>query len=165
MSEALLDSREISEATFPATGQSAEKLRFLVQYAILAPSSHNTQPWLFKIRGDVLELYADRTRALPIVDPANRALTISCGAALFHLRIALRHFRLGEFMSYAGPFAMRISDLGKSTAASNRQLATQAPVLAVLGTETDTAAPGYRRGRHWQGCCCERARKMFGHPS
>jgi hypothetical protein len=37
-----------------------------------------------------LELRADRTRALPVVDPQDRELTISCGAALFHLRTALR---------------------------------------------------------------------------
>ena len=92
MLEALSDIWDISEASFPATGQPAGQLRFLLQYAILAPSTHNTQPWLFKIRGDALELYADRSRALPVVDPASRALTISCGAALFHLRIALRHF-------------------------------------------------------------------------
>jgi hypothetical protein len=40
----------------------------------------------------MIELYADRTRALAVVDPEDRALTISCGAALSHLQIAIRHF-------------------------------------------------------------------------
>lgn len=40
----------------------------------------------------MVELYADRTRALVLVDPVDRALTISCGAALSHLQIAIRHF-------------------------------------------------------------------------
>jgi hypothetical protein len=40
----------------------------------------------------VVELYADRSRALPVVDPEDRALVIGCGAALFHLRLAMRHF-------------------------------------------------------------------------
>src|SRR5687767_3698769 len=66
-------------------------LRDAVRSAVRAPSSHNTQPWLFRLRGDdVLELYADRSRALPVVDPRDRELTISCGAALFHVRAALR---------------------------------------------------------------------------
>jgi hypothetical protein len=39
-----------------------------------------------------VELYADRTRGLPVVDPEDRALVISCGAALFNLRVAVRHF-------------------------------------------------------------------------
>jgi hypothetical protein len=58
----------------------------------LAPSSHNTQPWLFKIVDNSIELYADRTRALPVVDPEARELTISCGAALYHLIVTIKYF-------------------------------------------------------------------------
>ena len=60
----------------------------LVARAILAPNSHNTQPWLFGIGDDAIELRADRSRSLPVVDPADRSLTISCGAALGNLRAA-----------------------------------------------------------------------------
>ena len=42
MSEALWDSWNISETPFPAANQPTEQLRFLLQYAIVAPSSHNT---------------------------------------------------------------------------------------------------------------------------
>jgi nitroreductase len=66
-----------------------EDLRLAISYAILAPSSHNTQPWLFHVRDDAVELFADRARALPVVDPFDRELVIGCGAALFNLRIAL----------------------------------------------------------------------------
>lgn len=55
---------------------------------IHAPSSHNTQPWLVRLYPDALDLIADRTRALPVNDPDDRELTISCGAALFNLRVA-----------------------------------------------------------------------------
>ncbi len=48
---------------------------------------------------DAVELFADRTRALPIIDPDDRELMISCGAALFHLLIAIWHF------GYAGAVA------------------------------------------------------------
>lgn len=60
----------------------------LVDAAIRAPSSHNTQPWLFRWSGRGLELLADRTRALPVNDPHDRELHISCGAALMNLRVA-----------------------------------------------------------------------------
>ncbi len=33
---------------------------------------------------------------MPVVDPEDRKLTISCGAALYHLRLALRHFGYAE---------------------------------------------------------------------
>lgn len=62
--------------------------------ATRAPSSHNSQPWAFRIRGPVVELYADRARALPVVDPEDRELVMSCGAALHHLRTTLA--ALGE---------------------------------------------------------------------
>jgi hypothetical protein len=87
-----LDAWNISADGFPADGNSEEKLWFLVRYAVLAPSSHNTQPWKFRIHGNVVEVFADFARALPIVDPDNRELVMSCGAALFHLRTAIRYF-------------------------------------------------------------------------
>lgn len=64
------------------------QLHALVQAATLAPSSHNTQPWLFRLEGQAIALLADRTRALPVNDPDDRELTISCGCALFNLRVA-----------------------------------------------------------------------------
>ncbi|MGZ6729039.1 MAG: Acg family FMN-binding oxidoreductase [Gaiellaceae bacterium] len=75
---------------FPMNGTPAEKLAWAVEHAVKAPSSHNSQPWRFHVEGDALELRADRARALPVVDPHDRELTISCGAALYFLRAALR---------------------------------------------------------------------------
>jgi hypothetical protein len=88
----LWDPWQISERAFPREGASSEKLRFLLNYGVLAPSNHNAQPWLFRIVSDGIELYADRTRALAVVDPEDRELLMGCGAALFNLRIAFRYF-------------------------------------------------------------------------
>lgn len=60
----------------------------LIASASLAPSSHNTQPWRFAITEDGLELYADFSRALPVNDADKRELHISCGCALYNLRLA-----------------------------------------------------------------------------
>lgn len=88
-----LEPWRISATSFPGHDAPPEaRLRFLIGYAILAPSGHNAQPWLFRIVGDRLEVLADRTRALPVIDPHDRALTIACGSALFNLRVAARHF-------------------------------------------------------------------------
>jgi hypothetical protein len=73
-----------------------EVARFAVEHAVLAPSSHNSQPWLFRTDGADIDLYADRSRALPVVDPDDRELTISCGAALLHLRLAVRHLGFAD---------------------------------------------------------------------
>lgn len=69
-------------------GRTTVDPRALVTEATKAPSSHNTQPWIFRTAEGAVLLYADRTRALPVNDPEDRELTISCGAALFNLRIA-----------------------------------------------------------------------------
>ncbi len=91
-SEQPLEPWLVSETEYPRAGTIGEQLQFLLRYAILAPSGHNTQPWLFRIVDDTVELYADRSRALPVVDPDDRELIISCGAALATLEIAIQHF-------------------------------------------------------------------------
>ena len=83
---------DVVEADFPAAGTAVEQIQFLLNYAVLAPSRHNVQPWLFKVEGNTVTLFADQSRALPVADPANREMIISCGAALANLLIAARHF-------------------------------------------------------------------------
>ncbi|MCW5776858.1 MAG: hypothetical protein KIS87_10500 [Phycisphaeraceae bacterium] len=88
-----LEPWNVSASAFPGhDAPIADRLRFLLAYAVLAPSSHNTQPWIFRLRGGRIELCADRARALPVVDHDDRELTISCGCALFNLRVAAEHF-------------------------------------------------------------------------
>ncbi len=82
----------LSDSDYPSTGSVREQLEFVLHYAVLAPSSHNTQPWLFRIENDTIEVFADRSRALPVCDPDDRQLVISCGAAVYHIRLAFRHF-------------------------------------------------------------------------
>ncbi len=100
MAEKMLEPWTIALGEFPLAGTPAEQLRALVRSAVLAPSSHNSQPWLFRILNHRLDLYADRTRALPVTDPEDRELLISCGCALHHLEVAARHF------SYAGQVSL-----------------------------------------------------------
>ena len=69
---------------------SPEQLRHIVQAAGLAPSVHNTQPWSFVASPDGLELHADVTRQLPVLDAQGRQLHLSCGGALLHARVAAR---------------------------------------------------------------------------
>jgi nitroreductase len=67
--------------------------RALVAAATAAPSLHNSQPWAFAIGPRHVEVYADAGRQLRTADAAGRSLLISCGAALFNLRVAAE--RLG----------------------------------------------------------------------
>jgi len=56
----------------------------------VAPSVHNTQPWRFTAGGQQISLHADTERQLRVADPDGREMMISCGAALFTARLALR---------------------------------------------------------------------------
>jgi hypothetical protein len=66
------------------------EVRAAVAAASRAPSVHNTQPWRFSWDGQAFELSADTSRGLTAVDPDGRELLISCGAALYSLRLAVR---------------------------------------------------------------------------
>jgi len=67
-----------------------ELAAYVVAAAVWAPSVHNTQPWWFSAGGQELSLHADAGRQLRVADPRGREMMISCGAALFTARLALR---------------------------------------------------------------------------
>ena len=67
-----------------------QALRAALRRAELPPSGQDPQPWLFRLAGpDTLELHLDRSRVLSVADPDRREAVISCGAALFRVRVAL----------------------------------------------------------------------------
>ncbi|MFD0447767.1 hypothetical protein ACFQ10_44095 [Streptomyces indonesiensis] len=69
-------------------------LEKLISAAVAAPSIHNTQPWRYRLNPDTvtLEVRAAPERALRYADPMGRALSVSAGAAVFNLRVAVAHF-------------------------------------------------------------------------
>jgi nitroreductase len=76
------------------TGQQENDIRLrLLQFARLAPNSHNVQPWLVDLSSDnTMRLYVDRGRLLPASDPPARQIHISQGTFLELLEIAARDF-------------------------------------------------------------------------
>ena len=67
-----------------------EMAAYVVAAAVRAPSVHNTQPWWFSAVRQEISLHADAGRQLTVADPRGREMMISCGAALFTARLALR---------------------------------------------------------------------------
>lgn len=84
--------REVRFQDYPDDATIESRLKFLVNYAVLAPSTHNTQPWLFRVLNHTVEIHADRSRALPVLDPEDRCLTISCGSCIALMESALSVF-------------------------------------------------------------------------
>jgi hypothetical protein len=67
----------------------ARNAQYLIATAARAPSVHNSQPWQFRVSAQAVELWSDPRRKLR-TDPIGREMLISCGAALFGLRLAVR---------------------------------------------------------------------------
>jgi hypothetical protein len=67
----------------------ARTVTAMLATASRAPSVHNTQPWRFAVGPHAIDLYADPARKLR-QDRGGREMLISCGAALFGLRLAVR---------------------------------------------------------------------------
>ena len=98
-------------AAWRGPGDEPDLRRWALGFAILAPNSHNRQPWLADLREpDAISLYVDRERLLPETDPWFRQIVVSQGTFLESLVIALRErgvepqvqlFPEGEFASRA----------------------------------------------------------------
>src|SRR5439155_14372007 len=59
-----------------ARGGIGSALAACLRAAVAAPSIYNSQPWRLRVQQDTIELYADRERQLPVVDPNGRELAI-----------------------------------------------------------------------------------------
>lgn len=66
----------------------APRDRELVRFATLAANSHNTQPWIFSVRGNEIAIAPDFARRCPAVDPDGHHLFVSLGCAAENLILA-----------------------------------------------------------------------------
>lgn len=83
---------QVNKNEFPKNGDWENKLKFLLRYGVLAPSGHNSQPWSFEIYGNKLKIEADYSRKRQAVDPKNREMFISVGAAGKNIELAANYF-------------------------------------------------------------------------
>ena len=77
-----------------------DRLMFLLNFATLAPSTHNTQPWLFRVEADYIDVFLDERRWLKIADADKRELHLSVGCALENLAIAAEHYGFRPRVTY-----------------------------------------------------------------
>ena len=100
MSAPKKDMWEVSEHDFPGSSPIEAQLRFLLRYAILAPSTRNSQPWAFSVQGNRIHLIADFRRGQSVADPNRRELYVSLGCALENLLVAAEHFGFRHGVTY-----------------------------------------------------------------
>jgi hypothetical protein len=66
------------------------QLKELIHYATLAPSSHNTQCWKFRLEDQAISILPDLSRRCPVVDPDDHHLYVSLGCAAENLSQAAK---------------------------------------------------------------------------
>ncbi|HPT37165.1 MAG TPA: hypothetical protein PLZ44_02635 [Methanothrix sp.] len=106
--EASTDVWNVNESDFYKNISSEDRLAFLVNYAVLAPSICNSQPWKFNISEDGIQdgiedriyLYADESRWLSVADADKSEMYMSLGCALENMVIAAGHFGYNCTVSY-----------------------------------------------------------------
>ena len=142
-------------------GEPGDPLR-LVHAAILAANPHNSQPWLFKVNGETIDLFAETKRNIGAIDPYLREMYMGLGCGLENLLIAAAHdgyrataslmpdpantahaARIG--LSRAEPVASELYDAipnrhtNRAAYDTNRALAVeQRAQLAALGADLNT---------------------------
>lgn len=92
-------------AVAPAARPHGAVMRELVRCATLAPSSHNTQCWKFRLASRSITVRPDFARRCPVVDPDDHHLFVSLGCAVENMvQAAAAH----GFMAHAEPRDDRI---------------------------------------------------------
>ncbi|HEX2543126.1 MAG TPA: twin-arginine translocation pathway signal protein [Caldimonas sp.] len=110
--------------------QETDLRRWALGYAILAPNSHNRQPWVADLReADSIVLRVDRERLLPQTDPHHRQIVVSQGTFLEALVLALQERGLAPQVQLFpdGEFGPRSIDDRPVARVTWRPSATAAP--------------------------------------
>jgi len=133
---------EVTVMTAPAGGefdlrQHADEI---VRAASRAPSQHNAQPWLFRVRAGEVEVYADLRRRMPVADPADRQLFIGVGAAVYGVRLAVACLGVRPVVRLARDGDR--PELAAVVAAAGRRAATEEELLLYPELERRRTARG-----------------------
>lgn len=103
-----------------------ERLKFLVAFASLAPSSHNTQPWLFKIHGNTTDILLNKNKLLVNSDPTRRQSIISIGCAIKNFVLGAQAYGLNVetvyFPNTETLASIAISGEPRSLSSENKEL-------------------------------------------
>ena len=131
--------RDVREQDFPRSLPITEQLRFLLRYAILAPSARNSQPWRFAVEDQTVHLFADLTRIQPVADPDARELYISLGCALENLLVAAEHFGFGHEVTLVTPAdpASPVASVAFSPGGSRSAARAAIPLDAIVRRSSD----------------------------
>jgi hypothetical protein len=107
----------------------------LVAAGVLAANPHDTQPWLFAVGADAIDIFADLSRGLGAMDAYVREMHLGLGCAIENMALA------------AGPngYAVEVAATpGSLTTLDERQAPVHAATLSLTRRERTAPDPLYR---------------------
>jgi hypothetical protein len=107
----------------------------LVAAGVLAANPHDTQPWLFAVGADAIEIFADRSRGLGAMDAYRREMQLGLGCAIENMIVA------------AGPngfAAAATASPGSLSALDEGEAPVHAATLRLTRRESTAPDPLYR---------------------
>ena len=99
----------IQKSDFPTNGTVTDILHFLAGYGILAPSTHNTQPWLVEAVNNELIVNRRKDRDLPQADPDSTYWYMTLGAFAANITVAANNWGYTTTFSFAKDMSLSIA--------------------------------------------------------
>ena len=89
----------------------------IVSAGILAANPHNSQPWHFRISEQAVDLYADHSRQIGVIDPVQREMHIGLGCAVENMSLAAQAegFTVETSLLPDGPSSEHVAHLALTT--------------------------------------------------
>lgn len=131
---------EIDPQEFFTCTTDHDRMRFLLRFAVLAPSSHNSQPWQFSINDNdgAITILPSKERMLPESDARMRQLYISLGCAVENIIAAAEHFGYDVLTSYPNDndpaITLRMKKISKEEESLSSEETSLAPALTARRT-------------------------------
>lgn len=157
----------VDETLFYRRADTIQRLRFLLRYAQLAPSTYNTQPWRFRVQPGRIWVYADPGRWLKIADADKRELHASIGCAIENLVTAADHYnyqyRIEYFPTPMQPDLVAIVWLKPGEGEEKLTDAAMLQAITRRRTRRGRYAPDPLQAAHWallESCCTDGVRML-----
>ncbi len=136
----------------------------LVSAAVLAANPHDTQPWLFRVADNSIEVYADTSRNLGAMDPFLREMHLGLGCAIENMTLAAAPNGYSVHVELAPGAVTDIVECGKPILAARLRLTKQAPEapdpLTRAIPERHTNRYAYQRSRPLDATWLDAARRL-----
>ena len=105
--------------------EAASPVERIVAAGILASNPHNSQPWIFRLTGTGIDLFADPRRQIGVIDPFRREMYLGLGCCLENMVLA------AEAEGFAAALKL-LPDSNDPTHAARLDLTSAAPRVSEL---------------------------------